>query len=205
MLLAARGASLACLARMRLLIVLAAAGCTTSDAGGAVTGDIPGGSFQPADTISASVTTDDGAGGTSSDARIHIASTPHLCSDASASPPIDRKQQRFITIELRDVNGATSTTPAVPGSYTIYPNTGTQPPKSASLVVGALDGTCQLNESDSAAAQSGTVTLTSVTGGAYVGSFDVVLDTGGHITGSFDPQPCTQLQAAAATIEHSCI
>ena len=159
--------------------------------------------FDLADSISASVTTSDGAGGSASSARIVLASTSGLCSDASATPPIDRKGQRFIAIELRDVDGATSTAPTAPGTYTIYPNTGSEPPKSASLETGGFDDTCQQVDEDAATAQSGTVTLTAITAGAFSGTFDVTLNTGGHLTGSFDPEPCTQLAAATDT-EHAC-
>lgn len=179
-----------------LLFTIALAGCTS---GGAISGQAPGGTFQPSDAISASVMTSDAGGDTVSYATIDLASTGHLCSDASASPPIERKGQRYLTIELRDVNptnGAITTAPTAPGTYTIYPNTGNEPAKSASLVVGALDSTCQPDDMHAAQAQSGTVKLTSVTGGAFSGTFDVVLNTGGHLTGSFDPEACPQLATA---------
>ncbi|HSD89055.1 MAG TPA: hypothetical protein VLB44_16115, partial [Kofleriaceae bacterium] len=190
--------------RVLALIVIAATGCT-GDSDGSVTGQTPGGSFDLADTISAAVTYSDG-GDTSSEARIILGSTASLCGDASASPPIDRKLQRFISIGLRDVNGATKTTPSAPGSFTIYPDTGTEPAKSASLVTGGYDGTCQPLDDVAAQAQSGTVTLTAITGGVYAGSFDVTLNTGGHITGTFDPSPCPQLATAlTSTDQHSCL
>jgi hypothetical protein len=189
---------------MRLLacafVTLAA--CSSSS-GGAVSGTPPGGGFDLADSISASVTTSDGAGGTSSTARIMLASTSGLCSDASASPPVDRKLQRFITIDLADVTGGVSTAPTAPGTYTIYPNTGSVPPKEALLDTGGLDATCQPVDEDAASAQSGTVTLTTITGGTFSGTFDVTLNTGAHLTGSFDPEPCAQL-AAATDVQHSC-
>ena len=184
-----------------LLLTLALAGCT---AGGSVSGQAPGGTFEPSDSISASVTTNDGAGDTASYAEIDVASTGHLCADASASPPIERKGQHYLTIQLRDVNptnGAITTAPTAPGTYTIYPNTGNEPPKSASLVVGALDSSCQPDDAHAAQAQSGTVTLTSVTGGAFSGSFDVVLNTGGHLSGSFDPEACPQLATAVTSMQ----
>lgn len=169
-------------------------------------GQVPGGGFMTADTISATITTSDGAGGSSASARIVIASTANLCSDAGASPPIDRKNQRTITLDLRDVSGAMTSAPTAAGTYTIYPDTGSEPPKSASLLVVGLDATCQPLDADTAQAQSGTVTLTSVAGGVYSGSFNVVLNTGGSISGSFDPEACTALQtAAASTVEHACL
>jgi hypothetical protein len=169
-------------------------------------GQLPGGNFTIADTISASITTSDGTGGSLASARIVIASTANLCADAGASPPIDRKSQRAITLDLRDVNGSMYSAPTAAGTYTIYPDTGSEPPKSASLSVSGLDATCQPLDADTAQAQSGTVTLTSVAGGVYAGSFNVVLNTGGTITGSFAPEACTALQAAAtSTSQPSCL
>ena len=180
---------------MRLAYVFALAACTSSSS--SVSGTVPGGGFDFADTISATITTDDGTGGTSSFAQIVIGSTSGLCSDAEASPPIDRKGSRAIVIELRDNAGSQSTAPAAAGAYTIYPNTGSEPPKSATLSTIGLDNTCQTVDAQTASAHSGTVTLTDATGGVYKGSFDVTLDTGDHITGSFDPTACPALQTAA--------
>jgi hypothetical protein len=182
-------AAMHALVRMALI---AAAGCSSSGNTTGVSGQLPGGAFELGDVISASVTTSDGAGGSTSDAQIVLASTPHLCSDAGATPPIDRKLQRFVTIQLRDVAGDVMTAPTAPGTYTIYPDSGSEPPKAASLLAGGYDGSCQPIDGDAAAGQSGTVTLTSV--------------SGGHITGTFDPEPCTELAAAlASTDQHSCM
>ena len=188
--------------RVFSLLLFAAVGCTSS--AGSVSGETPGGAFDVADMISATVTTSDGGGDTSSSARIVLASTSNLCSDATASPAVDRQHQRFVTIELRNVSGSVKTAPTAPGTYTIYPNTGSEPAKSASLTVGGLDGTCQLIDEESGLAQSGTVTLTSVTGGVYAGSYDVVLNTGGHITSSFAPKACPQLATVTSADQHSC-
>lgn len=184
---------------MRFALLLAVCGCASN--GASVSGSVPGGGFDFKDTISATVTVDDGNGGTSSYAQIVIGSTSGLCSDAAAMPPIDRKGARAIVIELRDINGAMSTAPAAAGAYTIYPNTGSEPPKSASLSTVGLDNTCQTVDAQTASAQSGTVTLTAVTGGVYKGSFDVMLNTGDHITGSFDPTACPALQTAATNTD----
>ena len=176
-----------------------------SGAGGSVVGNLPGGVFDPADAISASVSMSDGNGGTTSAAHVVIASTASLCGDAAASPPIDRKQQRFITIDLTDVAGSVETTPTAPGTYTIYPNTGSRPAHSASLVTGALDTACQPIDADGAQAQSGTVTLTQVVGGVFKGTFDVTLNTGGQITGTFSPSACPALQTEASSMAtHAC-
>jgi hypothetical protein len=185
-------------------LILMTTGCTSNgdDTG---SGQPPGGTFDATDAISATVTTDDGTGDTSSVARITLASTSDLCGDASASPVIDRKGQHFVQIELRDVNGAVRTAPTAPGAYTIYPNTGSEPAKAASLTVGVLDDTCQVIDDTSASGQSGTVTLTSVNAGVYAGSYDVVLNTGDHISGTFQPTACPQLANALTNPdEHTC-
>ncbi len=192
------------------LTLIAVTACTSSAPGGSPSGGNPGGSgtgtFQPGDTISAVVTMSDGAGGSTSEAWIVLASTSNLCADESASPPIDRKDQKLVTIQLRDVSGATRTAPTAPGTYTIYPDSGSEPARSASLLEATLDGTCQPIDADAAQGQSGTVTLTSVAGGVFAGSYDVVLNTGGHVTGSFSPSACPQLSTAVnSTDTHSCM
>lgn len=185
--------------RPALAYLLFATACMSStNGGGDDTGQTSGGDFQVADMISATVTSDEG----DSNGLIVLASTSGLCADAGT---VDRKGQHFISIELRDVNGSTKTAPTAAGSYTIYPNTGSEPPKSASLTVGAFDNTCQLDDNVSAQAQSGTVTLTSVAGGVYKGSYDVTLNNGNHLTGTFAPTACAKLATATANDQHSCL
>ena len=72
------------------------------------------------------------------------------------------------------------------------------------LETGGLDDTCQLVDDEQASGQSGTVVLDSASGGAFKGTFDVVLNTGDHITGSFDPIPCPALQMLTTGGEHAC-
>ena len=189
---------------MRLALLLAVSACASDGAN--VSGQLPGGGVIAGDTISATVTIDDGTGGTSSYAQIVIGSTSGLCSDVGAAPPIDRKGAREIVIALRDITGSQSTAPAAAGAYTIYPNTGSEPPKSATLSTIGFDSACQTVDAQTASAQSGTVTLTVASGGIYKGTFDVTLNTGDHITGSFDPTACPALQTATANTDtHRCM
>jgi hypothetical protein len=176
--------------------LLVSAACADSS-----TGDLPGGGFDIDDTISASVTRDE-----DSLAQIVIASTSGLCGDAGASPPLDRAGQKYIVIELADVTGATTMTPSAPGTYEIYPNTGSRPAKSASLVTGAFDDACESVDTADASGQSGTVTLASINGDVFAGSYDVVLNTGDRITGQFAPNACPALRTrAASTDAHTCV
>jgi hypothetical protein len=186
---------------MRFVLLMCVAACTSS--GGDVSGTTPGGDVDIQATVSAVVTTSDG-GDSSSAAHIILSTNASVCADAGATPAIDRKGSRFIAITLMDVNGSTATAPAAAGTYTIYPNTGSQPPKEALLDTGGLDDTCQLVDDEQASGQSGTVVLDSAAGGAFKGTFDVVLNTGDHITGSFDPTPCPALQALTMGSEHAC-
>lgn len=196
---------------MRLAYLIAiTAGCAgTSPSGGGNPGGgsgNPGGGNPGGDMISAVVTTPDGAGGSTSEAWIVLASTSGLCADDTASPPIDRKNQKLVTIRLSDTGGAARTAPTMPGTYTIYPDSGSEPAHSASLLTSTLDDTCQAIDADSAQGQSGTVTLTSVSGGVFKGSYDVVLNTGGHVTGTFAPTACTQLATAVTSTDtHACM
>jgi hypothetical protein len=185
---------------MRVALVLLAA-CTSS--AGGVTGQTPGGSFEPAVTLSAAVTVPDGAGGSSGEALIVLSTAASVCSDATAMPPISRKGSRSMVITLLDVNGGTTAAPTAPGSYTIYSNSGSQPPKEALFDMVGLDSGCQQVDADGAQGQSGTVTLTSITGGVFKGSFDVVLNTGDHVTGTFDPTACAGLQQVAAPTQQA--
>lgn len=186
---------------MRFVLLLCVAACGSS--GADVSGTTPGGSIDISATVSAVVTISDGADSTS-EARIIMASNDSVCADAGAMPPIDRKGSRFIAITLRDVSGSTAAAPAAAGTYTIYPNTGSQPPKEALLDTGGLDDTCQSADDEQASGQSGSVVLESTSGGAFKGTFDVVLNTGDHITGSFDPIPCPALQSLTMGGEHQC-
>lgn len=187
---------------LRFVLLGFVVACTSSSSG--VSGMTPGGGFSPAATVSAAVMVSDGAGGSSGEALIVISNEDSVCGDAGATPPIERKGSRFISIALLDVNAGTSTAPAAAGAYTIYPNTGSQPPKEALLETVGLDATCQPVDADSASGQSGTVTLASVTGGVFKGTYDVTLNTGDHLTGSFDPTPCPALQSIAAATQTTC-
>jgi len=181
---------------MRYLACLLVIGCTS---GGHTpgSGNLPGGSVD-GDQISAVVTMD-----TDSDARILMTNTMGLCHDVSAS--IDRKGEHYVMLVLHDVTATAKTAPTAPGTYTIYPNTGSEPAKSAVLTAGGYDANCNPNDAEAAQGQSGTVALTMVSSGVFAGTYDVVLNNGGHITGSFQPEACPGAAAALANSDgHSC-
>src|SRR5262249_25585325 len=108
---------------------------------------------------------------------------------------------------LVDVNGTTFSAPTAPGAYAIYHGSGTLPAKFASFVVALTDATCHDTNADDALGTSGTVTLSSVSGNRFSGSFDLMLDSGDHLTGSFDPEECPALanQVGNSTPPSSCM
>ena len=185
-----------------VLALFATAGCalysasSKPDSGGGVQDG-----FQVAAVISAVVErTNPMTGVTEGSAFILLASTPDVCADWGASPLVERKNQRTIDIILRDVNGSATTAPTGPGTYTIYSTTGSQPTNEAIVGTGGTDATCQALAADSATAQTGTVTLHSVSGNVFSGSYDVVLSNGSEITGNFAPVACPALATGGACI-----
>ena len=181
---------------MRTFACLLVIGCTSGQ--GSVSGNLPGGGLQVADQISTVVTMD-----TDSDARILLTNTTNLCQDVSAS--IDRKSEHYIMLVLHDVGASAKTAPTAPGTYTIYPNTGSEPAKSVVMTAGGYDASCLPNDAETAQGQSGSVALTTVSGNVFAGTYDIVLNTGGHITGSFQPQACPGAATALANFDsHTC-
>jgi hypothetical protein len=66
----------------------------------------------------------------------------------------------------------------------------------------ASDANCNL--STTAIIGGSSVTLTSVTGGAFVGSFDMTLASGDRLTGSFDAAACAGLSSFDSTPLSGC-
>lgn len=155
--------------------------------GNSIDGRIRGQGFAIQDAISASVLPD--ASGRRGDFGIvQLTSTPGACDDGKND--ITRPSEKVVNIEVFDWNGS-SKPPSAPGTYTVVDVfTGTPVPKTAHWYMNASDAVCKYSASDSATAESGSVTLTVVDGDRFSGTFDVTLDTGERVTGSFDPQPC---------------
>jgi hypothetical protein len=157
--------------------------------GGSVEGNIHGSTFAIQDAVSASV-----AIGTVHGAVIFMSSTAGLCKDAAAN--VVHPNQKAIAITLFDVNGTTLNTPTAPGTYTIFQGSGTPSAKAAAWVASVSDATCNDIMASGATAMTGTVTLSGISGNAFSGSYDIVLDSGDHVTGSFDPEACPDIQMA---------
>lgn len=172
--------------------------CDGGGSGGSVDGNIHGSAFSIQDAVSASVAFDTVHG-----AVIAMSSTSGLCKDIAANAV--HPNQKVVVITLFDVNGTTLNTPTAPGSYTIFQDSGTPPSKAASWFASVNDATCNEIDASGATATTGTVTLSGISGNAFSGSYDVVLDSGDHVTGSFDPEACPDLQKAFDSPTATCI
>jgi len=187
------------------LFVLAGAcgGGGSAAAGGALDGAVHGQSIMIEDAVSAAVTITVGSTPAHA-AAVALSTTKNLCADAMSNT--QHPNEKLVAFFLVDVNGATLNAPTAPGTYTAYQGSGTPPAKFASFGVQVTDATCQDVSAQDAAGASGTVTLSSVSGNSFSGSFDLVLDSGDHVTGSFDPGACPALaNQVNSTTPSSCM
>lgn len=166
------------------LSVLAA--CGGNDAG-SVSGKVHGTSISVDDSISAAVTINTNQHG----ASIVLANTPNACADITNR--VTHPNEKVVIISVADYANLTFTTPTAPGTYSIYQG-GSIPAKAAKLQVVMDDLNCNAIDNMGATATSGTVTLTTVSGNTFAGSFDALLDSQDHITGSFSPTECPAIQ-----------
>jgi hypothetical protein len=175
-----------------------------SSSPGSVSGTIHGVTYSVGDAISAAVSeTDNGV--TSHFAFISLVSIDGACADigSNSEPP----NVKSLAISLADYNGTVLNAPTATGSYTIYDSTagGTPPTLYASASAGVTDATCTTITADSASAMTGTVTLTSVSGNVFDGSFDIMMNSGDHVTGSFSPEACPAIQnLVGSTMSPAC-
>lgn len=176
------------------VIALAACGASGSATGGDITGTVHGMAFPVADVISSEITR-------SGVAYVILSSEAGLC-----TPPDDvvyHPGEQTMVIILGERQGATTAAPSAPGTYVIIDPLANQPAgRFAILFTSRLDAACGNNADDSTAAATGAVTLTAVHGGAYDGTFDVVVEgdtTSEHLTGSFHSDACRELAAQLAS------
>lgn len=175
------------MSRMALALGVLAA-CGGNDAG-SVSGTVHGAAISIGDSISAAVM----IGTNQHAAAIAMTSTADAC--AEVTNRVTHPSEKVVIITVADYANLTLTTPTAPGTYSIYQG-GSAPPKAATLQVKVSDLNCADVPGMDAKATSGTVTLSTVSGNEFAGSFDVVLDSTDHIKGSFHPMECPQIQSA---------
>lgn len=191
-----------------LFAALAACGGGLST-GATLTGTVRGQALKPADAVS-SPTTVQISIGTASVAAIVLSSAPALCKDVAARQ--EPHSSQYFVILLGDVNQGSFavTAPTQPGDFTVFAgSTATLPPAHVAVVeYQQTDAACATVTGTTADGVSGNVHLTSVSKGAYQGTFDVTLQhkEGGaavgdadHVTGSFNTALCDGLGALVST------
>lgn len=173
----------------RMAIVLSMVVACGGDDGGQVSGTVHGNAISVADSVSAAITLNSNQHG----AAILLATSGNLCGDLMNQ--VEHPNEKAVIITVADYANLTLTTPTAPGMYSIYQG-GSAPPKAATLQVIVDDLNCSTVDNLGAKATSGSVTLTTVSGNTFAGSFDVVLDSSDHIKGTFSPSECPAIQSA---------
>jgi hypothetical protein len=126
-------------------------------------------------------------------AGVFLSTAPDICMDVAAR--VKRAGSTLFFISLVDATSMTASVPSAPGTYAIQST-----PSGLSSLLGSLpyDAGCNVIAAQQVKATSGTVTLTSIVGDVFAGTFDVTLDTGDRITGTFAPGGCRALDEVAA-------
>ena len=178
-------------------VLLALVGCITSNDNGGnssstgsatLTGTVRGQSFAPADAISVNAATTSPSG---SVGAVAITSQVGLCGRITSGQ--NSKNTQYLILVVGDYNTTTNITaaPSAPGTYTVYVS-GQRPAQFAGAIYQQTDSNCTVTST--LGATSGSVTITSASGGSFSGSFDFTLETGDHITGTFTSANCALLE-----------
>ena len=124
---------------------------------------------------------------------IVLSSNGGLCGDLNAGK--EPKGTQYLLLFVTNVNStlAQTSAPTAAGTYTLFSGSGQAPSQLAVVSYTLTDASCNTIVASTATGTSGTVTLTSVGGGSYSGSFDVVLNTADHLTGNFNASNCSAL------------
>lgn len=183
---------------MKVAAVAAALCAACGGSGSGFSGTVKGVAFTPADQESGSAPLTVGSSSTAG--VVFIANQTGLCAAATAGHKA--KSASGYLFLLEDVNTTTgaTTAPTAPGTYSISGSAA----KSAFVAFDTTDASCNNISAQSATGASGTVTLTSVSNGAYAGNFDVIFDSNDHVTGSFSATNCAGLSAVFGSSTATC-
>jgi hypothetical protein len=178
-------------------------GTDAGSAGSSVIGNLRGTPMGVADATSGQVVITTGSG-RSPVGAIVLSSSGNICANATANQ--EARSSKFLILFVGNFNSTsgTSTAPTAPGTYTV--SAAVPPPAMFALAVySETDATCQPIPGRRTSATSGTITLTSASGGSYAGTFDLTFDSGDHVTGSFTGSNCPGLQTAVDATSTNCI
>jgi hypothetical protein len=188
-----------------LAVLLLAAACSGGGSSSATfNGSVHGQTLTPSQSISSPATVSL-ASGNAPVAAIMLSDSPSLCGKLGLNQA--PQSARVLLIFLSDVNAATGAiqVPAGTATYTVFVVSSGNP--SAHFAVasfGVNDSACHQIAAQSAAAISGTVTLTGNAGGTYMGTYDLSFDSGDRVTGSFDTAVCQSVASFLASNTHGC-
>jgi hypothetical protein len=168
------------MSKMWILGVVLAA-CSSSSSPGSVSGPIKGKTFVVNDAFAIA----DAVG-----VEIVLDSATDDC--VPPAQQVQHPNETALLILLSDYDPATqrATAPSAPGSYAI--SSGGMLAHNAVVEANIVDAACMNDASNDAVASTGAVQLTSVSGGTFKGTFDVLMDSGDHVTGAFDTPTCTE-------------
>jgi hypothetical protein len=168
-------------------LAIGAAALICAACGGSASGTIHGNSFVPVDSVNVVLS----LGTNDSLVELVVADTGGLCDLAKASR-VPKNLGGLLIVAQDRISGTTGTAPIAAGTYTIT-SSGTSPGKVANAAYNRTDATCHTINADNATATSGSVTFTGVSGGTYVGSYDLTMNSGDHVTGSFSSASCPEV------------
>jgi len=187
-----------------IAVLLGALGCG-SGVGGSFNGVVRGQPMKPTDAISSPARVS--LGPISADVgAVVLTDVPRVCGRVTANT--EPKSGKALVLFLADFNRQTltATAPAGPGTFDVVnPNAPGIPPLHAAVVTfGVNDAACEQIAAQSAVATSGAVKITSISGGAYSGTYTVGFETGEVVSGDFHATSCHGLATYLSTPAHSC-
>ncbi len=167
-------------------------------------GAIHGQTLRPSDAVSSPATVAF-ASGTLPVAAIVLSDAGTLCTKLAAN--LEPQSARTLVLFLADVNASTGAIEAPTGTAThllFTVGSGAPPAHFAVASFGVNDASCKQIAAQSAAAVSGTVTLTGNANGAYTGTYDLFFDSGDHVQGAFHTAACQGLSTFLSANTHGC-
>lgn len=187
------------------LLAVAALGCGggSTSAGATFNGTVHGQAMKPAEAISSPASVSLGAI-SANVAAVVLTDAGGACAKVGANK--EPGNAKALVIFLADFNNFVTSPPSGTGTFSIYnPSSGGLPPSQVAVATFAVnDASCNEVPAQSAVATSGSVKLTSGSGGAYSGTYTIGFDTGDQVSGEFHTAYCPGLATYLGNSTHSC-
>jgi hypothetical protein len=187
------------------LLAAVALGCGggSAPAGATFNGTVHGQPMKPAEAISSTARVSLAA--ISADVlAIVLTDAAGACAKVGANT--EPKNGKALILLLADFNNFVISAPSGTGTFSVYdPSGGGLPPAHVAVATFAVnDASCNEVPAQSAIATSGSVKLTSGSGGAYSGTYTIGFDTGDQVSGEFHTAYCPGLATYLGNATHSC-